>query len=209
MWKRMRFALASIMLAGTLGGCLAGIHGAAADGDLQAVRTMLDQGMSVEERDGTGRTPLILAAWEGHLEVVRFLLDRGADINGQYGPGITALHRAVWLGRTDVVRLLLERGARCCEVTADGWTALRLAQEEKHFAIVHLLQQAEAHQRGTTAGGASVPMSAPPTTVNIPASDVDAVPVVSAKAKPNAYAIVIGIPQQRGLAQWNPAFCQA
>lgn len=200
MWKQMGFALAAVMLVGTLGGCLTGIHGAAADGDFQAVRTMLDQGMSVDERDDVGRTPLILAAWEGHLEVVRFLLDRGADINAQYGSGITALHRAVLLGHTDVVRLLLERGARCCEVTGDGWTALRLAQEEGHFAIVQLLQQAESRQRGTIAGGASGPMPTPPTAVNIPTSDIDAVPVVSVKAKPNAYAIVIGIEQyQQGL----------
>jgi hypothetical protein len=200
MWKRMGFALAAIMLAGTLGGCLTGIHGAAADGDLQAVRTMLDQGMSVEERDGIGRTPLILAAWEGHLEVVRFLLDRGADINAQYGPGITALIRAAWLGRTEVVRLLLERGARCCDVTGDGRTPLQVAQESGHGAIVRLLLQAEARERGAAPQSLASASATTSSAAAIPKSDVDTVPAASGKLKPNAYAIVIGIEQyQQGL----------
>ncbi|TVS94379.1 hypothetical protein COM42_004160 [Wolbachia pipientis] len=45
------------------------------------VKTLLDKGASVDEKDDRGRTPLHCAARDGHEEVVKDLLDKGANVN--------------------------------------------------------------------------------------------------------------------------------
>lgn len=61
------------------------IHDAAAKGDLQEVKRLLDQGANIEEPETVAialeRTPIILAALRGRVEVLKELLDRGANIN--------------------------------------------------------------------------------------------------------------------------------
>jgi len=52
---------------------------AAADGDLQAVRRLLETGANVDVRGDWDVTPLMEAARLGHTEVVKLLLEHGAD----------------------------------------------------------------------------------------------------------------------------------
>jgi hypothetical protein len=141
--------------------------------------------------------PLAAAASRGHLEIVKLLLDRGADIDAKSPNfGYTALWWAAWTGKTNVVQLLLERGANCCVAARDlfGHTPLEAAQYANHDAIVSLIQQAAAGKLGTAPLVAASP--APPTAAPVPASDVD-VPSVARAAKPNRYAVVVGIEQYR------------
>ncbi|MDE3117932.1 MAG: ankyrin repeat domain-containing protein [Nitrospirota bacterium] len=216
---------------GTLPGCMSALQDAAERGDLQVVRTLVEQGAPINERSSVNAPPLQNAAAQGHAEVVTFLLDHGADINagqGWFTPlaaaaagghldivkllldrgadidakspaiGYTALWWAAWTGKTKVVQLLLDRGANCCE-TAGGEltsvnTPLKAAQDHGHDGIVRLIQQAEARQFGVASPAAASP--APPTAATVPASDVD-VPSVERTAKPNRYAVVVGIEQYR------------
>ncbi len=94
---------------------------AASIGDLERVRTLLDQDPTLANRlseyasyyIGSG-TPLRNAAARGHIEVVRLLLERGADPNLPE-PGIAprgyALYSAVANGHVEIVKLLLAHGA--------------------------------------------------------------------------------------------------
>jgi beta-lactamase regulating signal transducer with metallopeptidase domain len=122
---------------------------AAADGDLNAVRFLLQEGMdpnTVVPHDGT---PLIVAARAGQVEVVRLLLTAGAYVD-QVVPGDeNPLIQAAWNGRLEVARLLLDAGAdpnvrvvaNRSSLHPDGElrTPLRMARRGGHQDLEQLL----------------------------------------------------------------------
>ena len=78
-------------------------------GDLGEARRLLDEGASIEARDGSDhQTAIVWAAGKGHLAVVKMLVERGADINAQDDKGWTALSESSYDGHTEVVELLLK-----------------------------------------------------------------------------------------------------
>ena len=85
------------------------IHDAAIDGDLERVRELLDQGVSVDAADDSG-TPLQWALFGNQTGVVRLLLENGANPNVQ-GAGGSPLIQASTNGDIEAIRLLLEHGA--------------------------------------------------------------------------------------------------
>lgn len=52
---------------------------AAREGDLAAVKSLVEKGAALETKTSYGQTPLYLAAMSGHGEIVAFLLDKGAS----------------------------------------------------------------------------------------------------------------------------------
>jgi cell wall assembly regulator SMI1/ankyrin repeat protein len=89
---------------------------AIADNDENAVKEMIDSGVSVNEPFKNGTTPLVEAA--GRPAVVRLLLSAGAKpnvrcttIDGEYRNPHTPLTWAVALGDSESVKLLLDHGA--------------------------------------------------------------------------------------------------
>ena len=79
---------------------------AAAAGDLEMARLMLENGAPVNGQTDVGTTALMFAAAEGHVEVVRFLVENGADIHIQNGYNYTALSLAEERGHQEVVDFL-------------------------------------------------------------------------------------------------------
>ena len=80
------------------------------DQDLEHVQDWCEQdGVDVNARDHTGRTPLQLAALCSTPEVVQVLIDHGARIVSRIADGFTALHIAAQRGNTPIVRALLEK----------------------------------------------------------------------------------------------------
>jgi glucose/arabinose dehydrogenase len=67
---------------------------AAAAGNVDIVRTILDRGVSPDARDQAGNTALMFAAFRGRLEVVRLLLERNADVSAMNTGGRTAVSLA-------------------------------------------------------------------------------------------------------------------
>src|SRR5437773_691772 len=59
------------------------LHRAAADGDLEIVKSILANGAKIEARNEQGATPLLAATKAGCAEVVGTLLDHGADSNAR------------------------------------------------------------------------------------------------------------------------------
>lgn len=85
---------------------------AAAAGDLVKTTQLLDQGAAIDNRDGTGRTPLMLAIGQNQIAAVRLLLDRGADPNAADNQGLSPLQLAQQRKFDDIAALLLKAGAR-------------------------------------------------------------------------------------------------
>ncbi|KXZ44423.1 hypothetical protein GPECTOR_68g396 [Gonium pectorale] len=83
----------------------------AAQGDVETLRAMLNQGMSANSADYDGRTGLMLAAAAGHESVVRLLLDHGAKADQLDSFGNSALSEACKEGNDKVIDLLLGYGA--------------------------------------------------------------------------------------------------
>ena len=81
------------------------------DGDIEAVKQHLANGVNVNVRADNGGTPLGWAALLGQYEVAELLIQKGAGVNFKGGDGGTALHAAAFLGRLEVVKLLIENGA--------------------------------------------------------------------------------------------------
>ncbi|XP_078338519.1 uncharacterized protein LOC111103489 isoform X4 [Crassostrea virginica] len=81
---------------------------AAAKGELEVVRDLLDSGTPLQP-DKEGRTPLHFAAQNGHLNVCHCLLQHGCHPDDQDNVKYTALHRASSQGHTEVIEFLIDK----------------------------------------------------------------------------------------------------
>jgi hypothetical protein len=68
-----------------------------------SVKTLIDSGANINNRDRHGRTALMMAAGYGYADIVELMLDRGADPRVGDEDGVTALDRAV-VGTPDIDR---------------------------------------------------------------------------------------------------------
>lgn len=78
------------------------IHWAALGGNENLVDFLLNSGSSVDPKDDTNCTPLILAASAGRYEVVKLLASRGADVNHKTNRGQSSLHYVCSKGHIEV-----------------------------------------------------------------------------------------------------------
>lgn len=129
-------------------------------GDVSQFKTWLAQGMSPDQRDATGWTPLMTAAWEGHVALATLLVESGADINTQNTHNETALMFAVWKNRPEIVELLLNRGARLDEFGGKGWTPLMYAAFTGQRQLTERLLSAGAKIDAVMANGSTATMMA-------------------------------------------------
>jgi Ankyrin repeats (3 copies) len=74
------------------------------------VKSLLESGAQVDQKDEHLRTALHYAAMNGNPQMVQFLLDRGISSDETDYEGATALHLAAEMGRPKVVRRLLDAG---------------------------------------------------------------------------------------------------
>jgi ankyrin repeat protein len=109
--------------------------------DLGLLRSMVDRGADVNERDeySLSESPLHVAAKDGWLAAVKLLVTHGARVSSRDNNGWTPLLRASQFGYLGVARFLLDRGADVNAKKQDLWTALHLASVNGHDKIVELL----------------------------------------------------------------------
>lgn len=91
------------------------LHLAAAAGEVETVKKILESGVAVNVQDDEGATALYVASAAGHKEIVKLLLEHGADVRAQNDSDVTALHRAVIRGHRGIVQMLLDHKADVCE----------------------------------------------------------------------------------------------
>ena len=73
------------------------------NGQLNAVKYLVEHGADVNAKDNLGRAPLSFAAERGNLELVKYLVDHGADVNAVYFGG-TPLRNAAGNGSLELVK---------------------------------------------------------------------------------------------------------
>jgi ankyrin repeat protein len=112
---------------------------AAHDGDLEAVRRLVQQDRGLLEAIGQngGYTPLTAAAWGGHVEVIQYLLEEGAQVNLQDEAFYSALGCACEKGHTEAAHVLLAHGAD--PAMASNSIPLMTASAHGHTDVVALL----------------------------------------------------------------------
>jgi len=132
------------------GGRSGSIHGAARDGDIEAVKDFLASGTDVNKKDDKARTALHFAA---NQQIAKFLVSNEADINAKSNNGLTPLHYAADLGYRDIVELLIANGADVSLKTKWGQPPIQNAACSGHKEIVELLIAAGADVNNADDGG--------------------------------------------------------
>ena len=84
---------------------------AAQNGNSQTVHVLLAASAHIDDRDGSGWTPLFNAALTGDADIVETLLSAGADVNARSSNGWTALKEAQMRGYGNIARRLKSAGA--------------------------------------------------------------------------------------------------
>ena len=87
------------------------LHIASAQGQLETVELLLDQGANIDARTLILCTPLHHACIERQASVVKKLLERGAKVDSKDKHGSTPLYYASELGFVDIMKILVAAGA--------------------------------------------------------------------------------------------------
>jgi len=115
------------------------IHRAACVGDLDRVRTLLEQGTDIDLKDDLGWTPLYWAASMGQQEAGEFLLSKGAQADAKTNRERTPLHQAAYSGTLRLIELLVSKGAGVNVKDKRKNTPLHSAAAGGHAKIAELL----------------------------------------------------------------------
>ena len=128
---------------------------AASQGDVAAMKKLLDMGLDPNARDATGYTPLISAARAGNVSMIRLLTSRGADPNlrdaavNSWTPLLHAVHK----GQPGSIAALLDAGADANGSDSYGTTPLMMAAGYGYTDIVRILLARGANPRLPTREG--------------------------------------------------------
>ena len=107
---------------------------ASAEGDVEKVKLLLDQGIDVNSANAQGWTALTNAAYNQHSELVKFLVKHGADVNHANVNGTTVLMYAkskiIGTQNYQTLNYLLDNGADPTRKDLKrNWTILDYIQE--------------------------------------------------------------------------------
>ena len=108
---------------------------------LDTVAQLLASGANVNQADGGGDWPVIMAAYLGHTAVLELLLQAGADLGVlDSGMKATALHAAAYAGRTEAARVLTAHGiAINTQGPYNGYTALHDAVWQNNLGTAQVI----------------------------------------------------------------------
>lgn len=116
---------------------------AAKDENTALVRSLLQQGADVNERDYTGNSALNYAASRGYLEIVRVLCENNANVDSRNNKGETPLIGVVsafGAQRETVTRLLLSKGANMDIKNNEGQTAMDIAIKSGRTTLIEIMK---------------------------------------------------------------------
>jgi ankyrin repeat protein len=116
-----------------------GIFDACRKGDTSAIKAMIKVNRdTVNCRNESGFTPLIIAGYKGQIEVVKLLLKHKADVNAKSGEG-TVLMGACFKGNVELAELLMKHHADVNSANDLGTTPLMYAILGQKIELIKLL----------------------------------------------------------------------
>ncbi|NXW07568.1 KDIS Kinase, partial [Fregetta grallaria] len=115
------------------------------EGNVPALKALLEKCRDVDERNENGQTPLMLAAEQGNLEIVQELLKKGANCNLEDADNWTALISAAKEGHATIVAELLNYNVSLEHRDLGGWTALMWASYKGRTEVAKLLLEKGAN----------------------------------------------------------------
>ncbi|HEV7737009.1 MAG TPA: ankyrin repeat domain-containing protein [Chlamydiales bacterium] len=123
--------------------CHSVLHLAAANGNLEIFRELLESGADPDVRHKDWEvTPLHTAACEGHSPIVDLLIQAGANVKIKSHIGRFPLDESIQ--HIDCCKFLLTAGCQVNYVDGQGWTPLMAACKSGNADLVHLLLNAKA-----------------------------------------------------------------
>lgn len=93
------------------------------------------KGISINEMDNYGNSPLHIAILEGEREYATSLINQGADINLKNNLELSPLHLAAFLDDDEAAKYLLNKGAEIDIRGNSGYTPLHIAAEMNHVDV--------------------------------------------------------------------------
>lgn len=108
------------------------------------VQLLVELGVSINQGDSVGLTPLHLACTHGYPNLVGLLLKARANVNARNHQNRTPLHLAAMRGNQVITDMLLSHGANVNVIDEDGRTPLHCAVSSANSEIAELLLAAQA-----------------------------------------------------------------
>jgi len=139
------------------------ISNAIDSGDLNAVKTLMEGGQSIEspiQFEQTQITPLIKACMAGQYEIASYFIQARANVNWSNERGKTALITAVEANQLQLAQLLIQNGANVNVSDSAHFTPLAIASAAGYDDIVYALVQAGASLQQETSGLTSLMLAA-------------------------------------------------
>jgi len=118
-----------------------GFHHACAEGHLNVVQSLLQQGFDINIGDNDGNTGFHQACYNGCLNVIQFLLQQGFDWSVRDNNGRTGFHDACFSDNLNVVQFLVQRGFDWNVVNNLRRTGFHLACISGNVNVIRFLLQ--------------------------------------------------------------------
>ncbi|XP_060065196.1 uncharacterized protein LOC132545529 [Ylistrum balloti] len=121
------------------GDLIAPLQAAAAMGDEENIKRLLDRNFDIDCRDDMGWTALHYAVYFHNEKMIRFLLEKNANIDCQNRDNKTPLHIAAEQGYYVICELLLDNGANADKHTIKNEFSFSSAAKYGHVALARYL----------------------------------------------------------------------
>ncbi len=116
------------------------LHQAAANGQLEVVKLLVENSVDVNVRGKGGCTPIMYVAYRGYTDIVKLLIKQGAKVDAKDANGNTLIKYAASGGHMEMIEMLYKEYKVEINVTGQyGDTCVHYAANNGHVGMVKTL----------------------------------------------------------------------